>query len=44
VKRREIFALLGSNGTGREKLRRFWEKWEFAASKINQLKEEQSNV
>jgi len=29
---------------GREELQRFWEKWEFVASKINQLKEEPSNV
>lgn len=29
------------NGAGREELRRFWEKWEFVASKIDQLKEEQ---
>ena len=27
------------NGAGREELRRFWEKWEFVASKINELKE-----
>ena len=32
------------NDAGREELRRFWEKWEFVSSKINQLKEEQSNV
>ena len=38
---RKFFAL---NDAGREGLRRFWEKWEFVASKINQLKEEQSNV
>ena len=29
---------------GREEMRRFWGKWEFVASKINQLKEEQSNA
>jgi DNA-binding PadR family transcriptional regulator len=29
------------NDAGREELRKFWEKWEFVASKINQLKEEQ---
>lgn len=29
------------NGAGREKLNRFWEKWEFVASKINNLKEGQ---
>jgi len=27
------------NGAGRGELRRFWEKWEFVASKINGLKE-----
>ena len=35
---RKFFAL---NEAGREELQRFWEKWEFIASKINQLKEEQ---
>jgi PadR family transcriptional regulator, regulatory protein PadR len=34
---RKFFAL---NDAGREELRRFWGKWEFVASKINQLKEE----
>lgn len=29
---------------GREEMRRFWGKWDFVASKINQLKEEQSNA
>ena len=38
---RNFFTL---NDAGREELRRFWEKWEFVASKLNQLKEEQSNV
>jgi len=38
---RNFFTL---NDPGREELRRFWEKWEFVSSKINQLKEEQSNV
>jgi PadR family transcriptional regulator, regulatory protein PadR len=38
---RKFFTL---NDAGREEMRRFWEKWEFVASKINQLKEEQSNV
>jgi DNA-binding PadR family transcriptional regulator len=28
------------NDAGHEELLRFWEKWEFVASKINQLKEE----
>lgn len=28
-------------GAGREELRKFWERWDFVASKINQLKEEQ---
>ncbi len=27
------------NGTGRGELRRFWSKWEFVESKINELKE-----
>lgn len=35
---RKFFTL---NDAGHEELRRFWEKWEFLASKINQLKEEQ---
>jgi PadR family transcriptional regulator, regulatory protein PadR len=38
---RKFFSL---NDAGREELKRFWGKWEFVASKINQLKEEQSNV
>ncbi len=38
---RKFFSL---NDEGREELRRFWAKWEFVASKINELKEEQSNV
>ena len=38
---RNFFTL---NDAGREELRRFWEKWEFVASKMNQLKEEQANV
>ncbi|RKN76028.1 PadR family transcriptional regulator [Paenibacillus ginsengarvi] len=38
---RKFFTL---NDAGREELRRFWEKWEFVALKLNQLKEEQSNV
>jgi DNA-binding PadR family transcriptional regulator len=33
---RKFFVL---NDSGREELRRFWEKWEFVASKINELKE-----
>lgn len=33
---RKFFVL---NDAGREELQRFWEKWEFVASKINQLKE-----
>ena len=32
---RKFFAL---NDAGREELRRFWAKWEFVASKINELK------
>ena len=35
---RKFFTL---NGAGREELRRFWAKWEFIASKINELKEVQ---
>jgi DNA-binding PadR family transcriptional regulator len=35
---RKFFAL---NDAGREELQKFWEKWHFIASKINQLKEEQ---
>ena len=27
------------NDAGREELGRFWEKWEFVSTKINQLKE-----
>ena len=38
---RNFFTL---NDAGREELRRFWKKWGFVVSKINQLKEEQSNV
>jgi len=33
---RKFYAL---NNAGREELRRFWAKWEFVASRINQLKE-----
>ncbi len=36
---RKFFAL---NDAGREELRRFWEKWEFVSSKINELKEKKS--
>ena len=35
---RKFFAL---NAAGREELRRFWAKWDFVASKINELKEVQ---
>ena len=35
---RKFYAL---NDAGREELRKFWNKWEFVASKITQLKEEQ---
>ena len=38
---RKFFAL---NDAGREELKKFWEKWAFVASRINQLKEEQHNV
>lgn len=33
---RKFFAL---NGAGREELRKFWERWSFLSSKINELKE-----
>jgi PadR family transcriptional regulator PadR len=33
---RKFFAL---NDAGREELRKFWEKWEFVSSKMNELKE-----
>ncbi len=33
---RKFFML---NDTGREELRKFWEKWEFVSSKIGELKE-----
>ncbi|SFG87540.1 PadR family transcriptional regulator [Sporolactobacillus nakayamae] len=33
---RKFFVL---NDAGREKLRRFWEKWTFVSSKMNELKE-----
>ena len=33
---RKFFAL---NDAGREELRKFWEKWQFVSSKINELKE-----
>jgi DNA-binding PadR family transcriptional regulator len=33
---RKFFSL---NEAGREELRKFWEKWEFVSSKINELKE-----
>lgn len=35
---RKLFTL---NDAGREELRRFWEKWEFVSSKINELKEKE---
>lgn len=34
---RKFFAL---NDEGRNELRKFWEKWEFVSSKIDELKEE----
>jgi len=37
---RKFFTL---NDAGREELRRFWEKWEFVASKIIELKESADN-
>jgi DNA-binding PadR family transcriptional regulator len=33
---RKFFVL---NDAGREELRKFWDKWEFVSSKINELKE-----
>lgn len=36
---RKFFTL---NDAGIERLRNFWEKWEFISSKISELKEEQS--
>lgn len=33
---RKFFIL---NDAGREELRKFWEKWEFVSSKLNELKE-----
>ena len=36
---RKFFAL---NDAGREELQRFWQKWEFVSSKINELKENKS--
>ena len=33
---RKFFAL---NDAGREELRKFWEKWEFVSSKLDELKE-----
>ncbi|MDR1203860.1 MAG: PadR family transcriptional regulator [Peptococcaceae bacterium] len=38
---RKFFTL---NGAGRGELRRFWAKWEFVASRLNELKGNQSNV
>jgi DNA-binding PadR family transcriptional regulator len=38
---RKFFTL---NEAGREELRRFWEKWIFVESKINQLKGAKSDV
>lgn len=38
---RKFFVL---NDAGREELQRFWKKWGFISSKINQLKEEQEDV
>ena len=38
---RKFFAL---NDAGREELRRFWEKWGFVVSRMEQLKEAQPNA
>ncbi len=35
---RKFFTL---NDNGREELRKFWNKWDFVSSKLNQLREEQ---
>lgn len=35
---RKFFAI---NDAGREELQRFWKKWEFVSSKINELKEKE---
>ena len=32
------------NDAGREELRRFWAKWEFVSSKINELKEKNNEL
>lgn len=37
---RKFYAL---NDAGRKELQKFWEKWEFVSSKINQLKEDENN-
>ncbi len=38
---RKFFTL---NEAGREELQRFWDKWDFVASKINSLKEDDSHA
>ena len=38
---RKFFTL---NDKGREELQRFWERWEYVASRIDQLKGEKSHV
>lgn len=38
---RKFFTL---NGAGQEELYRFWTKWDFVASTLKQLKEDQSHV
>lgn len=38
---RKFFTL---NSAGRAELRRFWERWEFVAGKMDQLKEERADV
>ena len=38
---RKFFTL---NDAGCEELRKFWDKWEFVSTKINQLKEERKNA
>ncbi|HBJ1648119.1 PadR family transcriptional regulator [Clostridium botulinum] len=38
---RKFFTL---NDAGRKELQKFWEKWDFVSTKINQLKDERKNV
>ncbi|KAI3349106.1 PadR family transcriptional regulator [Clostridium botulinum] len=38
---RKFFTL---NDAGRKELQKFWDKWDFVSTKINQLKDERKNV